>query len=54
MSKLFGWQEIEKHNSAVSPWLVIDGKVYDVTEFQHKHPGILGVFFFFNFSFHRW
>jgi fatty acid desaturase/cytochrome b involved in lipid metabolism len=37
--KVFYWSEIRKHNTEESPWLVINGKVYDVTEFQHRHPG---------------
>lgn len=30
---------IAKHKSADSCWLVIHGKVYDVTSFLDKHPG---------------
>ena len=30
--------EIEKHNTARSCWLLIDGKVYDVTDYK-DHPG---------------
>jgi len=33
------WEEIREHRSESSPWLVINGKVYDVTEFQKRHPG---------------
>lgn len=31
--------EVAKHASASSCWLVIDGKVYDVTKFIPFHPG---------------
>lgn len=31
--------EIAKHNSPDSCWLVIHGKVYDVTKFLDQHPG---------------
>ncbi|EFC47525.1 predicted protein [Naegleria gruberi] len=37
--KKFSWEEIEKHNHEESAWLVIDGKVYDVTKFIPHHPG---------------
>jgi len=37
--KTIHWDEIRKHNNETSPWLVINGKVYDVTEFQKRHPG---------------
>jgi cytochrome b involved in lipid metabolism len=32
-------QELAKHNSATSCWLLIDGKVYDVTSYLYQHPG---------------
>ncbi|KAF3908717.1 hypothetical protein ABW20_dc0103449 [Dactylellina cionopaga] len=31
--------EIAKHNSADSCWVIIHGKAYDVTEFLPEHPG---------------
>ncbi|KAG2374418.1 hypothetical protein C9374_010702 [Naegleria lovaniensis] len=37
--KTFTWDEIEKHNHEGSAWLVIHGKVYDVTKFVPYHPG---------------
>jgi L-lactate dehydrogenase (cytochrome) len=32
-------EEISKHNSKESCWVVIHGKAYDVTEFLPEHPG---------------
>ena len=32
-------EELEKHNNPQDLWLVIDNKVYDVTEYMNKHPG---------------
>jgi len=37
--KPFAWEEIVKHNSAASLWVVIQDKVYDVTTFAPEHPG---------------
>ncbi len=31
--------ELTKHNSAQSCWLLISGKIYDVTSFLGQHPG---------------
>ncbi|GKT54876.1 L-lactate dehydrogenase [Colletotrichum tofieldiae] len=47
MSKVFtaeeGWSEVlsalAKHNTPESCWVVLYGKVYDVTEFLPSHPG---------------
>ena len=31
--------EVSRHNAANDLWLVVDGKVYDVTDFVDEHPG---------------
>lgn len=35
--KTISLEELAKHNNAESCWLAIDGKVYDVTDYDH--PG---------------
>jgi len=37
--KLFTAEEVAKHTSQESCWVVLHGKVYDVTEFLPEHPG---------------
>lgn len=37
--KTFSLEECKKHTTEQSCWLVIHGKVYDVTEFLEEHPG---------------
>ena len=32
-------EEIKKHNNIEDLWIIIDNKVYDVTEFVQHHPG---------------
>ena len=32
----YSWEEIAKHNSAQSLWIVVDDKVYDVTRFMEE------------------
>ncbi|CEH13483.1 cytochrome b5 [Ceraceosorus bombacis] len=38
-AKTFSIDEIKKHNSEESIWVVIDGGVYDMTSFLDDHPG---------------
>ncbi|ORY70328.1 glycolate oxidase [Pseudomassariella vexata] len=35
--------ELAKHNTAASCWVVIHGKVWDVTDFLNEHPGGVGL-----------
>ncbi|KAJ3701681.1 hypothetical protein LUZ61_005386 [Rhynchospora tenuis] len=39
MTKVFTLDEVKEHNHAKDCWLVIGGKVYDVTKFLEDHPG---------------
>jgi cytochrome b involved in lipid metabolism len=34
----YSWEEVVKHNTAESCWLVVSGKVFDVTTFLSLHP----------------
>jgi predicted heme/steroid binding protein len=33
------WEEVAQHNTPNDCFLVVDGKVYDVTTFISRHPG---------------
>jgi len=35
----YTWEEIAKHRSAKSLWVVVHDKIYDVTKFMEEHPG---------------
>ncbi|KAL1968812.1 hypothetical protein VTN77DRAFT_1173 [Rasamsonia byssochlamydoides] len=38
-AKLLSAQEISRHNTPTDCWIVIDGQVWDVTDFHEQHPG---------------
>ncbi|CDY47078.1 hypothetical protein BRARA_C01385 [Brassica rapa] len=37
--KVFSSDEVSQHNKRDDCWLIISGKVYDVTHFMDEHPG---------------
>ncbi|RPB20941.1 putative cytochrome b5 [Terfezia boudieri ATCC MYA-4762] len=37
--KEFTYDEVRAHNSKKDLWLVIEGRVYDITPFVDEHPG---------------
>ncbi|KAE8681374.1 Cytochrome b5 [Hibiscus syriacus] len=37
--KTHSFEEVANHNKIKDCWLIISGKVYDVTPFVEKHPG---------------
>lgn len=39
MSEKIPVAEITKHSSAEDCWIVVNGKVYDLTKFAPEHPG---------------
>ncbi|GAA0169004.1 oxidoreductase [Lithospermum erythrorhizon] len=39
MGKVFTLVEAAQHNNSDDCWLIINGKVYDVTKFLEDHPG---------------
>lgn len=41
-SPLIPMQEVMKHNKKEDCWVVIHGKVYNLTDFLSSHPGGVG------------
>ncbi|KAL5538467.1 hypothetical protein UlMin_021771 [Ulmus minor] len=38
-SKVYTFGEVATHNRKSDCWIIINGKVYDVTQFLEEHPG---------------
>ncbi|KAI4280422.1 MAG: hypothetical protein L6R38_004467 [Xanthoria sp. 2 TBL-2021] len=41
--KLLSTQQIAEHNTAKDLWIVVDGQVWDMTDFAPEHPGGIGI-----------
>ncbi|KAI4229361.1 MAG: hypothetical protein L6R36_000902 [Xanthoria steineri] len=41
--RLLSTQQIAEHNNAKDLWIVVDGEVWDLTEFAPEHPGGIGI-----------
>ncbi|KAH6802172.1 cytochrome B5 isoform A [Perilla frutescens var. frutescens] len=39
LTKLYTMEEASQHNTNEDCWIVIDGKVYDVSSYLDEHPG---------------
>jgi cytochrome b involved in lipid metabolism len=39
MSQKYTAEEIKSHNNSDDLWIVLHGKVYDLTKFLKEHPG---------------
>ncbi|CAI4051670.1 hypothetical protein SUVZ_14G2100 [Saccharomyces uvarum] len=39
MPKVYSYQEVAEHNGPENCWIIIDDKVYDVSQFKDEHPG---------------
>ncbi|KAJ3234294.1 hypothetical protein HDU81_001507 [Chytriomyces hyalinus] len=39
MAAEVSFDEVKKHNTAKDCWMIISGKVYDITKFLDQHPG---------------
>jgi len=36
---VYTWEEVKKHNKLNDLWVVLNGKIYDITPFVDEHPG---------------
>lgn len=43
MAQMFSEEEVSRHNSPHDAWVILDGRVYDISGFLNAHPGGLEV-----------
>ena len=43
MAVVHSKEDVAKHNTASDAWVIVDGRVYDITSFLGSHPGGLAV-----------
>lgn len=41
MDRIYTLEEVAKHNKPEDAWIVVKGRIYDVTKFAALHPGKL-------------
>lgn len=39
LNNIISHEELQKHENEQTPWIVVDGQVYDVTDYLESHPG---------------
>ena len=37
--QLYTWDEIQQHNKKDDKWVVIEGQIYNITNWARRHPG---------------
>jgi cytochrome b involved in lipid metabolism len=42
--KIFTYADLREHRTSTSAWMAVHGKVYDVTSFISRHPGMFSLF----------
>lgn len=39
LQSVYTWEEIKEHDSRTDKWIVVNQKVYDISNFMKRHPG---------------
>jgi fatty acid desaturase 2 (delta-6 desaturase) len=37
--QLYTWNEVQQHNKKDDKWVVIEGQIYNITNWARRHPG---------------
>jgi len=38
-TRLIGAAEVSEHNTQEDLWIIVNGQIFDITAYQHEHPG---------------
>ena len=39
LQNIYTWEDVKEHDQNNDKWIVLDGKIYNISNFMKKHPG---------------
>ena len=39
LQNIYTWEDVKEHDKNNDKWIVLDGKIYNISNFMKRHPG---------------